>query len=148
MDIASHNAAIKRLGRLEQQSFSGRRRFQFYNYLSELLEYYRRLEKSGELLAVRDFLLRRPNCRSKSSDPIRVLIDATSRACTKTKSRWTRALQFALDRRGEWHGRMTAKQFFRTNGGVAGCARKIAVRRPRTLNKPREQEVPEFRDWK
>lgn len=138
------DATIRRLTRLERKSFSGRRRFKFYGYLAEILEYYRQLESSGELLKIRDLLLAQPDFRTMSSDPLRVLIDATSKAGSKTKSRWTRALQFAVDKRPDWFGKMTAKQFFKSQGGVAGCACKIAVPRPR-----RKKEKDEFlRDWK
>lgn len=138
------NATIRRITRLERKSFSGRRRFKFYGYLAEILEYHRQLEASGELLKIRDLLLARRDFRAMSSDPLRVLIDATSKAGPKTKSRWTRALQFAVDKRSEWHGVMTAKQFFKRQGGIAGCARKIAVKRARWWKKKGE----ELRDWK
>jgi len=95
----SLDVSLRRLSRLERKSFSSQKRFKFYSYLSEILEYRDQLDRTGELLAVRDVLLRRPGCSSKSTDPVRVLIDATSRANAKTKSRWTRALQFAIDNR-------------------------------------------------
>lgn len=138
------DTTIRRITRLERKSFSGRRRFKFYNYLAEILEYHRELESCGKLLKIRDLLLARPDFRTMNSDPLRVLIDATSKAGPKTKSRWTRALQFAVDQRPDWFGKMPAKQFFKSHGGVAGCARKIAVPRPR-----RKEEKDEFlRDWK
>lgn len=138
------DATLRRLSRLERKSFSGRRRFKFYGYLSEVLEYHRQLEACGKLIDIRDLLLARKDLRLMSSDPLRVLIDATSKAEPKTKSRWTRALQFAVDKRPEWVGRMTARQFFKSQGGIAGCARKIAVKRARWWKK----KEPELRDWK
>lgn len=138
------DATVRRLKRLEKKSFSGRRRFKFYGYLSEVLEYHRQLEACNKLLDIRNLLLARTDLRIMSSDPLRVLIDATSRADTKTKSRWTRALQFAVDKRAEWAGRMTAREFFRLHGGITGCARKIAVRRARWWKKKGEF----LRDWK
>lgn len=138
------NTTIRRITRLERKSFSGRKRFKFYSYLAEVLEYHRQLETSGELLRIRDLLLTRRDFRAMSSDPLRVLIDATSKAGPKTKSRWTRALQFAVDKRSEWHGVMTERQFFKMHGGIAGCARKIAVKRARWWKKKGEF----LRDWK
>lgn len=138
------DATIRRLTRLERRSFSGRRRFKFYGYLSEVLEYHRQLQACGKLLTIRDLLLARTELRIMSSDPLRVLIDATSKAGIKTKSRWTRALQFAVDKRQEWHGKMAARKFFRLHGGIAGCARKIAVKRARWWKKKGEH----LRDWK
>jgi hypothetical protein len=57
-----------------------------------------------------------------------VIIDATSTADIKTRSRWTRALKYA------WHQRKASKDlrtFLRENGGPAGCADQFAAINPR-----------------
>jgi hypothetical protein len=65
----------------------------------------------------------------QSDHPIKRIIDATSsEPDAKKKSRWARALEYAL------HERVSSKrldEFFRSNGGIAGCARSIARIRPR-----------------
>jgi hypothetical protein len=53
-----------------------------------------------------------------------VIIEATSAADEKTKSRWARALRYA------WYGRRWWKdlnELFRSNGGPAGCAENFAA---------------------
>src|SRR6266566_1615469 len=60
----------------------------------------------------------------KRTHPIRVIIDATSTADLKTRSRWTRALRYA------WHERKTwtkLTSLLRENGGPAGCAKQFAA---------------------
>jgi hypothetical protein len=61
---------------------------------------------------------------------IRIIIDATSRADKKTKSRWTRALRYAWHERREWKHLAT---FFEEFGGPAGCAARFAALK---ANKP------------
>jgi hypothetical protein len=56
--------------------------------------------------------------------PIRVIIDATSTADLKTRSRWTRALRYAGRERKAW---MDLTSFLRENGGPAGCAEQFAA---------------------
>ena len=69
-----------------------------------------------------------PNCsgfrNQKRTHPIRVIIDATSTADIKTKSRWTRALRYAWRERKAW---TDLKSFLRENGGPAGCAEQFAA---------------------
>jgi hypothetical protein len=65
----------------------------------------------------------------QSDHPDKRIIAATSsEPDAKKKSRWARALEYAL------HERVSSKrldEFFRSNGGIAGCARSIARIRPR-----------------
>src|SRR5437870_13445436 len=60
--------------------------------------------------------------------PIRVIIDATSTADNKTKSRWTRALRYAWHERKAW---MDLTSFLHENGGPAGCAEQFAAVHPK-----------------
>jgi hypothetical protein len=121
---------IMELKSLERKCFGSRQRFAFYECLGEVLKFYRRLRRKeeakgaarriAELLGVR---------RQKRTHSIRVIIDATSAADDKTKSRWARALRYA------WYGRRWWKdlnELFRSNGGPAGCAEKVAALHPRT----------------
>jgi hypothetical protein len=63
----------------------------------------------------------------KLSPLIRVIIDTTSTADNKTKSRWTRALRYAWRERGHWTDLQT---FLKQNGGPAGCAERFAAVHP------------------
>jgi hypothetical protein len=56
-----------------------------------------------------------------------VIIDATSTADNKTKSRCTRALRYARERK-TWKD---LGAFLRDNGGPAGCAAQFAAINPR-----------------
>jgi hypothetical protein len=64
----------------------------------------------------------------KQKHPIRVIIDATSAADNKTKSRWTRALRYAWRKRKAWED---LKSFLRENSGPAGCAEQFAAVHPK-----------------
>jgi hypothetical protein len=55
--------------------------------------------------------------------PIRTLIDATSKADRRSKSRWTQALRYAWRERGKWS---SLTRCLNANGGIAGCASKWA----------------------
>ena len=114
---------------LERKCFASRSRFAFYDYLAAVFDLYVRLKrtkqaKKAATLTAKLFQLR----LQKRTHPIRVIIDATSTADNKTKSRWTRALRYA------WHERKTwtkLTSFLRENGGPAGCAEQFAAINPR-----------------
>ena len=88
---------------LERKCFAARSRFAFYEYLAAVFELYVQLrqtnasKKFGSTLA-KLFGLRKQN----GTHPIRVIIDATSTADLKTRSRWTRALRYAWRERNAW----------------------------------------------
>lgn len=65
--------------------------------------------------------------------PIRTIIDATSSADRKSKSRWTQALRFAWRERSKWQD---LTECLRANGGIAGCADKWADLRAETRTPP------------
>jgi hypothetical protein len=116
---------IDYLRELERKCFAARNRFAFYDYLAAVFELYVQLrrtkqaKKSARLIA-KPFGLRKQG----RSHPIRVIIDATSTADNKMKSRWSRALRYA------WHERKASKDlrtFLRENAGPAGCADQFAA---------------------
>ena len=88
---------------------------------------------------------------SQRRHPLRAIIDSTSDADRKTKSRWTRALRFAWSERRRCRG---LKKCLEANGGVAGCARRWAELRAVTRAPPgfvrlggeRAPKVPFFVD--
>jgi len=131
---------IAELARQERECFRRRRRFAFFEYLESVLDYAADLDRKGSLKATAQRIARIVGQRRRKTDPLKVIIDASSAADRKTRSRWGRALRCAFDRREGWRGKMTLAQFFRKNGGVSGCARKVAKRR---FHRPREI----MRDW-
>jgi hypothetical protein len=116
---------IDDLRELERNCFASRRRFAFYNYLAAVFELYVQLRrtkraKRAATLIARLFGLRQQN----RAHPIRTIIEATSAADIKTKSRWTRALKYAWQERKTW---TNLRSFLRENGGPAGCADQFAA---------------------
>jgi hypothetical protein len=110
---------IDGLRRLERKCFASRSRFAFYDYLAAVFELYVQLRRTKQAkkaagLIAKLFQLRSP----KHTHPIRAIIDATSSADLKTKSRWTRALRYAWRERKSW---TDLRSFLRENGGPAGC---------------------------
>jgi hypothetical protein len=116
---------IDALRGLERKCFASRSRFAFYDYLAVVFELCVQLRrrnqaKSSAKSIAKLFGLRKPN----RTHPIRTIIDATSTADIKTKSRWTRALRYAWRERTTWKN---LKSFLRENGGPAGCADQFAA---------------------
>jgi hypothetical protein len=120
---------IDDLRELERECFASRSRFAFYDYLAAVFELYvqlrraRQAKRSARLIA-KLFGLRKQN----GTHPIRVIIDATSTTDLKSRSRWTRALQYAWRERKTW---TDLDAFLRENGGPAGCAEQFAAINPK-----------------
>jgi hypothetical protein len=120
---------IDGLKRLERKCFASRSRFAFYDYLAAVFDFYVQLRrtkqaKKAATLIAKLFL----RLNQKRTHAIRVILDATSTADNKTKSRWSRALRYA------WHERKTwtdLGSFLRENGGPAGCATQFAAVHPK-----------------
>jgi hypothetical protein len=110
---------------LERKCFASRSRFAFYDYLAAVFELYVRLRRTKQAKKAASCIAKLFGLRkSNRTHPIRAILDATSTADIKTKSRWTRALRYA------WHERKTWKDlgsFLRENGGPAGCADQFAA---------------------
>lgn len=120
---------ISGLKSLERKCFGSRHRFAFYEYLTAIFEFYRRLRRKNEAKRSARRIAHLCGLRKRRrTHSIRVIIDATSAADEKTKSRWSRALRYA------WYGRKWWKdlnELFRSNGGPAGCAKEFAALHPR-----------------
>jgi hypothetical protein len=116
---------IDDLRELERKCFASRSRFAFYDYLAAVFELYVQLRRRNQAKPSARRIAKRFGLRKQDrAHPIRIIIDATSTADIKTRSRWSRALQYA------WHERKTWKDFgsfLRENGGPAGCARQFAA---------------------
>jgi hypothetical protein len=121
--------AITDLIKLERRCFASRNRFAFYDYLAAVLEHFVQLRRTKQAKKAAARIAKLFGLRNqKRTHPIRVIIDATSTAVLKTKSRWTRALRYA------WHERKTwtnLGSFLRENGGPAGCAARFAAVHPK-----------------
>lgn len=115
-------ATLKDLG---QRCFTGRQRFSFYGYLAGAFELYERLRRNSEAHKAAQRIRRLGRLpSSRSTHLVRTILDATSSADDKTKSRWTRALRFAWHERRRWKD---FEKFLRQNSGPAGCADKFAA---------------------
>jgi hypothetical protein len=111
-----------------QAAKRGESRFSFYDYLAAVYVAYRRWKRLG--ISKKTARQIASTFRVPSRDgvsAIRIIIEATlPEAGAKQHSRWVRALQFASvnDIPSE-----RLLDFFRSNGGVAGCASLAAERR-------------------
>ena len=113
------------LRRLERKCFASRSRFAFYDYLAPVLELYVQLRRRNQAKSSARRIAMLTGLRNQDrTHPIRVIIDATSTADIKTKSRWSRALRYAWGERKTW---TDLGSFLRENGGPAGCAEQFAA---------------------
>jgi hypothetical protein len=120
---------IDGLRRLERKCFASRSRFAFYNYLAAVFEFYVQLRRTKQAKQAAGLIAKLFQLRKlKRIQPIRVIIDATSTADNKMKSRWTRALRYAWRERKRW---TDLKIFLQENGGPAGCAEQFAAINPK-----------------
>lgn len=88
--------AIGGLQRLERKCFASRRRFAFDGYLAAVFDLYVQLRRTGQAKRAARLIAKFFGLRNqKRTHPIRVIVDATSTADLKTRSRWTRALKYA-----------------------------------------------------
>ena len=120
---------IDDLRELERKCFASRSRFAFYDYLAAVFELYVQLRRRNQAKPLAKRIAKLFGLRKQNgTHPIRIILDATSNADIKTRSRWTRALRYA------WRERKTWKDlgaFLRENGGPAGCAAQFAAINPR-----------------
>jgi hypothetical protein len=110
------------------QATASRHRFSFYAYLAAVYDLYRRFRRRKVAReAARRVATLFHTGSPAAAHPLRVLLDATATADSKTKSRWTLALRYAWRQRHAWTDFGT---FVADHGGIAGCARKWASLRP------------------
>jgi hypothetical protein len=125
--------AVADLRAMERKCFGSRQRFGFYRYLAEVFEFYQHLRRDNEAkISARRIAELFGIRKQKRTHPIRVIIDVTSAADEKTKSRWTRALRYAWHQRNRWKN---LKMFFRSSGGAVGAARQFAALHPRSAKR-------------
>jgi hypothetical protein len=141
--------AIADLTAIERECFQRRQRFAFIVHLGAVLEFYSLLRRNkcakrsagriSELFGIRT---------QKRTHPIRVIIDVSSAADQKSRSRWTRGLRYCWRERETW---TDIQEFLRENHGPAGAAAKWSALRSRTspdsvgiVGKNRVPKVPLF----
>jgi hypothetical protein len=126
---------ISNLAATEQKCFTSRHRFAFYEYLEAVFEFYERLRRKKQAKSAARCIAKLYGIRTQNrTHSIRVIIDATSAADEKTKSRWARALRYA------WYGRQwwrNLNELFASNGGLAGCAKEFAALHKRENSRSR-----------
>ena len=116
---------ISALQKLEAECFASRKRFEFYRYLAAVYRLYAELKRANEIQTSVQRLAAWFNLDTgQHVHPIRLIIDASSQADRRTKSRWTLALRFAWHERKGW---TDLEAFLRRNGGPAGCASQFAA---------------------
>jgi hypothetical protein len=116
---------IDDLRELEQKCFASRSRFAFYEYLAAVFEFYVQLRRRNRAKPLAKRIAKLFGLRKQNGPhPIRTIIDATSTADIKSRSRWSRALRYAWRERKTWKD---LGSFLRENGGPAGCADQFAA---------------------
>ena len=122
--VEALQAALTLLTKLERPWRKSGRKRALYRYLTMVLNLYAAWKLAGGALTVTNRIARLAGLSVQHDrHPIRTIIDATSSADRKSRSRWAPALKFAWRERSEWK---TFEQCLRANGGVAGCASKWA----------------------
>jgi hypothetical protein len=91
------------LRELERKCFAARSRFAYYDYLAAVFELYVQLRRTKQAKKAARLIAKLYGFHNqKRAHPIRVIIDATSTADIKTRSRWSRALKYAWRERRTW----------------------------------------------
>jgi hypothetical protein len=121
---------IADLKAIERKCFGSRWRFSFYEYLAEVFAFYSLLRRTNEAKISANRIAKLFGLRKqRRTHPIATIINVTSAADQKTKSRWCRALRLAWNQRKRWEKLV---EFLQSNGGPAGCAEKFAALHRRT----------------
>ena len=120
---------VSALKQLERQRFASRKRFEFYRYLAGVYQLYAELKRADETKNAVQRIADLFNLDTRDDTHlIRVILDASSQADNKAKSRWARALRFAWHERQRW---TDLEVFLRESGGPAECASQFAALHPR-----------------
>jgi len=122
---------IKRLSRSYENSTKRENgRFGFYTYLDEIYCLFASWRRTPGLATnMRDRIAKFAKLRkvTRNMRTFHVIIAATSRETKRTQSRWSQALRYAWKYRQQ-RGKLSLADFFKKNGGPAGCARKLSLR--------------------
>jgi len=121
---AALEVKIEKLAELERKAFGPRHgKINFYRYLKAVYSAWDwTSSKTARRVARRVAKLYKVGT---NRSPIRLVIDVTSTQNRQVKSRWVRALEYAMAKGIAGHRLI---RFLKENGGVLGCARKMAKR--------------------
>jgi hypothetical protein len=109
--------------RLQEQKWrkSGSRRA-LHRYLRSICSLYASWKQAGVTQTAPAQMAKLAGLRRRYGiHPVRTIIDATSKADRRSKSRWTQGLRYAYRKRKRWGN---FQRFLSDNGGIAGCASK------------------------
>jgi hypothetical protein len=123
---------IRGLRRLEKQAFGPRHgKTDFWDYLKAVYNAWDWSDpKVSRQVSRRVAKLYNIKMRAGTT-PIRTIIDATCDQDRQTKSKWAQALEYAIANKVRGNH---FKAFVKENGGVAGCAEKMADLRKRKVS--------------
>jgi hypothetical protein len=116
--------ALRKLRKAAPVKNDTRGRFAAEFYLERVLRLYRKLQRRDEDFNSFFQSLHDRHLFRRRTHELRQLLDLTCDASRKVKSRWYRALRYAWVERRMWDD---FHRFMRKNGGVSGCAAKLAI---------------------
>ena len=117
-------AAITMLTKLARRWRKSHRKRALYKFLATVWALYAGWKRAGiEWTAANRIARLVGSSVQHDRHPVRIIIDATTTADRRAKSRWCRDLRFAWRERSRWKD---LTECLRANGGVAGCAEKFA----------------------
>jgi hypothetical protein len=123
MSVEALQAAMTMLTKLARRWRKTGRKRALYRYLTTLFRIYAAWKRDDTRTAA-SRIAKLTGLRTQlHRHPVRTIIDATSTADRKSKSRWTQALRFAWRERSKWK---CLEQCLRANRGVSGCASRWA----------------------
>jgi hypothetical protein len=129
---AAIKSKIRKLRALERQAFAARHgKTDFYGYLKAIYKARDWTDSAGSRRSAKDVAALCQVGARENKSPIRTLIDATSIQERDTKSEWAQALEYAIANKVRGN---RFKTFVKENGGVAGCAKKMAALRKRKVS--------------
>ena len=124
MSVEALQAAITMLTKLDRRWRKTGRKRALYRFLESVFSLYTVWRRAGDTRTAAKRMAKLAGLRHQANrHPIRTIIDATSTADRKSKSRWTQALRYAWRERSKWNGLIDC---LRANGGIAGCADRWA----------------------
>lgn len=130
-------ARIEKVRRAAEKAAKSKKRFAQFRYLRSVFRAYLYLDDNhllSHLIEIAPSVFR---ARVRSDfHPLRVIIEASCfRVDLKTRSRWTRALQYAVAEKVDPDELV---QFIRAHNGIAGCAELASKIKPRRSPPPRQ----------
>jgi hypothetical protein len=124
---AAMEPKLEELRELEKAAFGSRHgKTDFYGYLKAIYNASDWTDPAESARVATRVASLRGIVTRKNKPPIAVVIDATSRQDRQVKSRWVQALEYAVAKGARGTGFI---KFVEKNGGVSGCAQKMAALR-------------------